>query len=134
MDCIFCDLINSELEYVVAEDDMFLIIPDRDSLGYGHCMIIPKQHVTKVYELDEHTYDSLFRLARDLAQKLEKITKKRAVAYTAFGSGLPHAHLHLIPHDDTDVLIHPAKYSQRKSPGELRDMAKALKDELMASS
>lgn len=127
MECSFCNLISSDIGYVVYEDDQFIIIPDRDSLGFGHCMIIPKQHVTKVYELDSAAYEQLFKLAKDFSGKLEKITGRKAVAYTAFGSGLPHAHLHLIPHDDINVLAYPTKYITRRSPEELRDMAEQLR-------
>lgn len=127
MQCIFCNLIASGIDYIVYEDDNFIVIPDRDSLGFGHCMIIPKKHVVKVYELNDTIYTQLFDLAKSMAKRLEEITNKKSVAYTAFGSGLPHAHLHLVPHDDIDVLINPIKHMQRKSPEELQEMAAQLK-------
>jgi len=130
MECVFCNLISSGADYVVYEDNTFVVIPDRDSLGFGHCMIIPKKHVAKIYELDEVIYNQLFDLAKRMSEKLEKIAGKKAVAYTAFGSGLPHGHLHLIPHDDIDVLINPTKHMERKSPDELREMAAQLKTRL----
>lgn len=126
--CPFCQIIIQEgINYLIYEDNAFIVIPDRDSLGYGHCMIIPKQHVAKVYELDEDTYAGLFTLAKNFAGKLEGITAKKAVAYTAFGSGLPHAHLHLVPHDDIDVLVNPTHHITRRTPEELREMAQKLK-------
>jgi histidine triad (HIT) family protein len=130
MDCPFCQIIQESVNYLIYEDDAFIVIPDRDSLGFGHCMIIPKRHVTKVYELDEVTHAALFTLAKKFATKLEAVTSKKAVAYTAFGSGLPHAHLHLIPHDDIDVLVNPSKYTTRRTPEELRDMAQQLKEDM----
>ncbi len=127
MDCLFCQLITNDIDYLVHEDKDFIVIPDRDSLGFGHCMIIPKTHIAKVYELDDATHEKLFRLAKQLATKLVKVTNKKAVAYISFGSSLPHAHLRLVPHDDIDVLVNPTKHVVRQSPEGLREMAEELK-------
>lgn len=134
MNCVFCNLASSGVDYMVFENDDLFVIPDRDSLGYGHVMIVPKEHVAKVYNLDGITYRRLFELAKLLSNQLELATSKRAVAYTAFGSGLPHAHLHLVPHDDDSVLLTPAKYATRKTVSELRQMAVRLREQLDLSS
>ena len=118
--CPFCEMaMRGPLPYAVYEDAAFMVIPDRQSLGPGHCMIIPRHHATKVYELGEREYAALFRLAQELAPCLEQATGAKAVGYTAFGSGLPHAHLHLVPHNDTQVLLRPLEHVRELSESEL---------------
>jgi histidine triad (HIT) family protein len=93
-------------------------------------MIIPSQHVVKVYELDDDTYRRLFDLAKLLSVRLERVTGRKAVAYTAFGTGLPHAHLHVVPHDNIDVLVNPTRYLNTLGPEELTAAAQQLKEHL----
>ncbi len=125
-DCPFCQLISEGLpEHGLYEDESFIVILDRESLGLGHCMIIPKRHVAKVYELDESEYAALFLLAKGLAPHLERATESKAVGYIVFGSGLSHAHLHLVPHNAPEDLLHPQV--RKLSESELKANAASLR-------
>jgi histidine triad (HIT) family protein len=131
--CPFCDLVRTGLPaHGLYEDESFLVILDRASLGAGHCLIIPKVHVRQTYELDERTYRDLFLLARRLAPRLQRITAAYAVGYIIFGSGLPHAHLHLVPHNSPAELEHPQV--QLVSDEELRERAAYLRPLLQSPS
>jgi histidine triad (HIT) family protein len=90
-------------------------------------MVIPKRHVVKVYELDEQEYVAVFDCARRLASQLERVLKVKAVGFVAFGSGLPHAHLHLVPHDTSRVLVYPHEYVKALSDEELQSVAAKLR-------
>jgi len=126
--CPFCKLINEGLPpHVIYENGDFFIMLDKESLGFGHCMIIPKTHVVEVHELDDETYNNLFLLAKKLAFKLKQVTARKAVAFVAFGSGLPHAHLHLVPHDTSRILVNPAEYVKNLSDEELKNNAEKLR-------
>src|SRR5690349_13630438 len=99
-DCPFCQFAQEGLPVQgLYEDNSLMVILDMNSLGVGHCMVIPKQHVVQVFELDEQTYSALFLLAKKLAPYLLRATGSKAIGYVIFGSGLPHAHLHLVPHN-----------------------------------
>ncbi|MGI0015369.1 MAG: HIT family protein [Nitrososphaera sp.] len=107
-ECPFCQLVREGLPpHTLYADDTFFVILDRESLGPGHCLIVPRRHVARIYDLDNNEYSALFQLARKLAVRLQDITGSKAVGYVAFGTGLPHAHLHLVPHSDPRVLSHP---------------------------
>ena len=126
--CLFCRLVAEELPgHGLYEDAQFVVILDKASLGFGHCMIIPKQHVVEVHELSHQVYVALFLLAKAIATRLKAATGVRAIGYTAFGSGLPHAHLHLVPHDDPQVLADSLKYVHYPSEGELQEQAQQLR-------
>ncbi|PYN83368.1 MAG: hypothetical protein DMD96_02615 [Candidatus Rokuibacteriota bacterium] len=89
-------------------------------------MVIPKLQVSKLYELPAKLRQVVFGFATNAAATLEKALGVKAVALVAFGSGLPHAHLHLVPHDDPDVLKHPDRYIRHKTDGELAEDARRL--------
>ncbi len=130
-DCPFCQIAEEGLPpHGLFEDESFFVILDKESLAFGHCMVIPKRHVVKVYELNESETAELFALARKVAVYLERALDVKAVGYIAFGSGLPHAHLHLVPHSDSRVLEYPHEYLRRLSDGELRAEAEKLRSML----
>ncbi len=126
--CPFCQIAAEGLPaHGLYEDAEFIVILDKASLGFGHCMIIPRQHVVEVYELGQEAYVALFLLAKAIAARLKAATGARAIGYTAFGSGLPHAHLHLVPHDDPQVLVDSLKYVHYLSEAELEEQAQQLR-------
>jgi histidine triad (HIT) family protein len=127
-DCPFCEMATrGPVNHAVYADAAFMVILDRESLGPGHCLIIPRRHVTTVYELYEAEYTALFRLARALAPCLVQATGAKAVGYIAFGSGLSHAHLHLVPHNDSQVLLRPLEHVRNLSDSELETNAARLR-------
>jgi histidine triad (HIT) family protein len=128
-DCLFCRISSAgppDLPpHLLYEDAVLMVLLDRQSLGPGHSMIIPRRHVTEIHELNEVEYLALFQLAHMLAPCLKEVMRTRAVGFVAFGSGLPHAHLHLVPHDEDAVLLEPLKYLRNLSDEELqRDAAR----------
>jgi len=132
--CPFCQIAQAGLPpHGVYEDASFFIILDRESLGFGHCMVIPKRHVVKVYDLNADETHAFFALAQRFAIQLERVLAVKAVGYVAFGSGLPHAHLHLVPHNDSCVLVYPYEYTRVLSDQELRAAAERLRTLLIAA-
>jgi histidine triad (HIT) family protein len=126
--CPFCQIAQAGLPpHGVYEDASFFIMLDRESLGFGHCMVIPKRHVVKVYDLHAGETSAFFALAQRFAIELERVLAVKAVGYVAFGSGLPHAHLHLVPHTDSRVLVYPHEYTRVLSDQELRAAAERLR-------
>jgi histidine triad (HIT) family protein len=128
--CPFCRIAKGDRGAarapVLHEDAAFFVMLDPESLGVGHCIVVPRRHVAEVHELPAEQYTALFLLARRLAPLLKAATGARAVAYVAFGSGLPHAHLHLVPHDDPAVLADPRSHMRLLSDAELSAAATRL--------
>jgi histidine triad (HIT) family protein len=106
--CPFCFVSAEGLPgHAVFNDDECFVLLDRESLGPGHCMVVARRHVPTIYDLPESEYRHLFDVARWLAPRLAEAVGTKAVGYVAFGTGLPHAHLHLVPMDDSNVLLAP---------------------------
>jgi histidine triad (HIT) family protein len=103
--CIFCDIIAGNAEaYKVYEDDMSLCILDIHPYTQGHCLVIPKRHVTWWHELTVGETDSLFRVARICANKMMKALLPDFVFMYARGRRIPHTHIFLIPTFKDDIL------------------------------
>lgn len=108
-ECPFCTIARDRLpEHGLLEERGCFVILDREPLAFGHCMVISRHHARTVYELDAASYHAVFDLARRLAPALQSATSARGIGFVAFGVGLPHAHLHLVPMDSDEVLLRPA--------------------------
>lgn len=108
-DCIFCKIINQKIpSYKVYEDDSVLAFLDITQVTPGHTLVIPKQHVTDIFDYDEALAGEVFARIPKIAKALEKafpemaglniVNNNKAVAYqTVF-----HSHIHLIPRYTTE--------------------------------
>ncbi|MBO7317739.1 MAG: HIT family protein, partial [Bacteroidales bacterium] len=63
----------------------------------GHTLVIPKQEVDYIFDLDDETYTGLMAFARRVARALEGAVECKRVGVAVMGLEVPHAHVHLIP-------------------------------------
>jgi len=98
MASIFTKIINGEIPcYKVAENDEFIAFLDVNPNTIGHTLVVPKQEVNKLFELDESTYNGLMAFSRKIALALEKAVPCNRIGMTVIGLEVPHVHVHLIP-------------------------------------
>lgn len=84
-DCPFCDIGSGGLPpHGLFEDDDIFVILDRKPLSFGHCMVVPKRHVVKLYDLAPPEHANVLALAQRLASTLEQSLECKSVAYLAF--------------------------------------------------
>ena len=58
MDCLFCKIINGEIPSTkVYEDDLCYAFRDIDPQGPTHVLVIPKQHIQSVNQIDDANKD-----------------------------------------------------------------------------
>lgn len=99
MDCIFCKIINKEIPAKVAyEDEDVLAFHDINPQAPIHLLIIPKQHIASIMEINKED-DGLLNKVIMVAQKLAKqnnIDTKgfRIVVNTGDDGGQTVSHLH----------------------------------------
>jgi histidine triad (HIT) family protein len=121
--CIFCKIVNKEIpNHKVFEDNDFLAFLDVYPHAKGHTVIIPKEHVNLISELDDDKSKDLMLIIK----KVMKIIKDKLnpdgfnVGWNSgesAGQVVPHLHIHIIPRYDGDGggSIH----SIIKNPGDL---------------
>ena len=77
-DCIFCKIIAGDIpSATIYENDEFKVILDRFPSGEGHALILPKNHVANIFEIDPEQAGRLFSLAAKLAKAMKKVHTKR---------------------------------------------------------
>ena len=98
MASIFTKIINGEIpSYKVAENDKFYAFLDINPLSKGHTLVIPKEEVDYVYDLDDDLLGELHIFAKKVALAIEKVIECKRVGVVVYGLDVPHAHVHLIP-------------------------------------
>lgn len=106
--CIFCKIANNTMESAtIFENSEFKVILDVFPAAKGHTLIIPKQHVENIYEIDAETAGRLFTLATEVARALKKVYKCDGMNILqnngkVAGQTVFHFHLHLIPRFNGD--------------------------------
>ena len=98
MATVFSKIINGEIpSYKIAEDGDFLAFLDVNPNAIGHTLCIPKQEITKIFDLDDELYLGLMQFSKKIAVALEKAVPCKRVGMAVIGLEVPHAHVHLIP-------------------------------------
>lgn len=98
MATIFTKIINGEIpSYKIAEDENYFAFLDINPNAKGHTLVIPKQEVNKIFDLDEATYLGLMSFAYRVAKALEKSVVCKRIGMSVVGLEVPHVHVHLIP-------------------------------------
>ena len=104
MDCIFCQLDRSTL----AESKLSRAFLDSFPVSKGHALVIPKRHVTSVWEMTAEEYTDAFDLVRNVKDILQGQFEPQGFNIgvncgEAAGQSVLHAHIHIIPRYSGDV-------------------------------
>jgi histidine triad (HIT) family protein len=102
---IFTKIINGEIpSYKVAENDKFFAFLDVFPIVPGHVLVVPKIEVDKFYDVPDAYLAEILVFAKPVAQAIEKAFPCKRVGSAVIGLEVPHAHLHLVPLQETDDL------------------------------
>jgi len=131
--CIFCEIIAGKASAsIVYQDDLVIAVMDIQPVNPGHLMIIPKQHIASMDEMDENIGMHLFRIAMRLEQSIRKsgvrcegINLFLADGESAFQE-IFHLHLHVFPRFKGDSFKIDADWSVNPSRQELDEVAKKI--------
>lgn len=98
MASIFTRIVQGEIPcYKVAEDDRFFAFLDINPVAKGHTLVIPKQEVDYIFDLDDETYLALHAFAKRVAAAVEQVVPCPRIGTTVIGLEVPHVHIHLVP-------------------------------------
>ena len=128
MATIFSRIAAGEIpSYKVAENEQFYAFLDINPLAKGHTLVVPKQEVDYLYDLDDETLQGMILFAKKIAQKIKSFSGCKRVATVVLGLEVPHAHIHLIPmNSEKDV-----DFSRDKlvlTPDEFSEIASKLRE------
>jgi histidine triad (HIT) family protein len=98
MSTIFTKIVNREIPcHLIAEDDRFLAFLDVMPLVEGHTLVIPKQEIDYIFDLEPEVLGDLMKFAQKIAPAIKKAITCKRVGVAVIGLEVPHAHVHLVP-------------------------------------
>ena len=98
MPSIFTKIINREIPgHIVAEDERFIAFLDILPLVIGHTLVVPKQEIDYIFDLDDETLASLNIFSKKVALAIRKAVPCKRIGIAVIGLEVPHAHVHLVP-------------------------------------
>lgn len=138
-DCIFCKIISGEIpSYKVYEDDDVLAFLDITQVTPGHTLLVPKKHVSDIFEYDADLAAKVFAKVPELARAIKAINSdikgmnilnnNGQVAYQS----VFHSHIHLLPRysSDDEMSIKFSDHSSLYNNDKYTDVQKAITAQL----
>lgn len=131
MASIFSRIVNGEIPcHKIAESEKFLAFLDINPLAKGHTLVIPKQEIDYLFDLDDQLLSELMVFAKQVARAIEKVIPCERIGVTVIGLEVPHAHVHLIPINHLgDMNFSKPKISS--SQDELAGLASSIQSQLL---
>ncbi|MFC4772214.1 HIT family protein [Enterococcus hermanniensis] len=138
-DCIFCKIINQEIpSYKIYEDEKVYAFLDISQTTKGHTLVVPKKHVTDIFEYDEALAADVFTRIPKIARALEKafpemnglniLNNNKELAYQS----VFHSHVHLVPRysKKDDFSIHFGNHAEQYTPEEMQTITDKIKEQV----
>ena len=102
-DCIFCKIVQGEMDAdIILEDDQVMAFYDINGRAPVHALVIPKQHVASLAEVEKLSDSAVKRLL----EASEEVASKLGVAESGYvarinngpdaGQEVFHLHLHVL--------------------------------------
>jgi histidine triad (HIT) family protein len=105
MASIFTRIINREIEgQIIAEDDRFIAFLDIMPLVVGHTLVVPKQEVDYIFDIDDKTLADMHVFAKRVAKAVKAAVPCKRIGVAVIGLEVPHTHIHLVPMNTADDL------------------------------
>ena len=130
MSSIFTKIINREIPaYIVAEDEHHIAFLDINPVAIGHTLVVPKQEVDYIFDLEDSALARLNVFAKKVANGIEEAVPCKRIGVAVIGLEVPHTHVHLVPLNTmSDINFSKQKLSPPKE--ELEQLAKNIKSKI----
>jgi len=98
MASIFSKIIKGEIPcHKLAETERYLSFLDLRPINPGHALVIPKQEIDYIFDLEDADLGGMMSLAKKVAAAIRASVECKRVGVMVAGLEVPHAHIHLIP-------------------------------------
>ena len=129
---IFSKIIRREIPAVfVYEDDKCVVIMDKFPSTKGQTLVIPKMEVDYIFDLDDATYQHIFKIAKQVAKASDEALKPTRTCLAVEGFEVPHVHIKIYPVEDTSRGLGPyLATGEMADDTELAELAESIKKNL----
>jgi histidine triad (HIT) family protein len=130
MASIFTKIISGEIPcYKVAEDERYFAFLDINPLKKGHTLVIPKQEIDYIFDLDDVMIAGMIVFSKKIAAAIKAAIPCKRIGVAVLGLEIPHAHIHLVPMDSMeDVNFKNPKL--KLTPEEFSKIAKMISEKI----
>ncbi|MEE1119421.1 MAG: HIT family protein [Bacteroidales bacterium] len=98
MASIFTKIINGEIpSYKIAEDEKCYAFLDISPLAEGHTLVVPKQEVDYIFDLEDELLMHLHLFAKKVAKAMKEVIECEKIGMAVIGLDVRHTHIHLVP-------------------------------------
>lgn len=103
--CPFCEIAGDR---IITGNSVGIALRDAYPVAKGHTLVIPRQHVTSVFNLSDSDQAQLWQLVVQIRTLLSQQLSPAGFNIgindgESAGQTIPHAHIHIIPRYDGDV-------------------------------
>ena len=101
--CIFCKIANGVIpSATIYEDDDFRAVLDTGPATRGHALLLPKEHFSDLYGLDDDYCGKVFKVAKKIGTRMKEKLNADGLNIVqnngaAAGQTVFHFHVHMIP-------------------------------------
>ncbi len=132
MKTIFEKIIDQEIPGVfIYQDPICVAIMDLFPMTRGQCMVIPRDPVDYIFDLDDATYTHCMSVAQKIAQAIDASLKPLRTCMVVEGFEIPHAHIKLIPCYENEL---PSSAGTQSNMHELQKTAELISKKLFEGS
>jgi histidine triad (HIT) family protein len=129
MHSIFSKIIAGEIPcFRIAENEEFFSFLDVRPMQKGHVLVVPKNEVDYLFDMDSEEYQRFFLFARLVADAIKKAVPCKKVGLAVVGLEVPHAHIHLVPLNEVGDMVFGKNLDVSKE--EMEKIAKDIKSNL----
>ncbi|MBU9889479.1 MAG: HIT family protein [Candidatus Omnitrophica bacterium] len=98
MTSIFTRIVKGELPaHKILENEKYLAFLDLRPVNPGHTLVIPKEEIDYIFDIEDELLKGLFVFAKKVAAALRQTIPCKRIGVMVAGLEVPHAHVHLIP-------------------------------------
>lgn len=94
---LFTKIVNGELPcHKVYEDEKTLAFLNIYPSIPGHTLVIPKQQVDHLDDLDDETYRAVMATTKKVMKRIKEVLGTKRACLKVQGFDVPHAHVHVL--------------------------------------
>lgn len=125
---IFTKIINGEIPcHKVYEDDKTFAFLDIHPIQAGHTLVVPKNEVEFVWDLETDDYRAVMETAQKVALRIREVLGATYVGEQIMGTDVPHAHVHVFPFENEAEFRHVPDSSAEPDHEALAKIAEKLR-------
>jgi histidine triad (HIT) family protein len=125
---IFSRIINGEIPcHKVYEDDRVIAFLDVHPVAKGHTLVVPKKQIDHIWDLEDDDYQYLWMTSKKIAKNLKEKLNVNRVGVIVEGFGVPHAHIHLMPINNSEEIRKLPNADAEIDHAALSEVAAAIK-------